>query len=118
MAIDNSNHRSVGFVGSRFASNTVSGASVGGEVLCVRNAFISLTRCVFSNNSAVAYAGVLKVDDSGLRIRLCSFVDNSAQLDGGVAYIYTYSYTYSIRPNTILLVEMEGYCMWEDPTAV
>lgn len=100
VAIDDDYHHSVRLVGSKFTSNRARGTSVGGGVLCVSNASISLTRCSFSNNSAAVNAGVLKVDDSSVKIDLCSFDNNSAHFDGGVVYTYTYPSTYSIRLST------------------
>ena len=102
VSIDNGDHCRVNFAQSTFTSNRATGVSVGGGVLCVGNASISLVGCTFANNSATVHAGVLKVDDCSVKIERSSFINNSANLDGGVAYTYTYPTTYSIRLSTFL----------------
>ena len=100
--IDNLDHRSVRLTGSTFTLNRATGNSEGGAVMCVSNASITLTASTFSYNHAALHAGVLMAEDSDVRVERCTFVNNSAESNGGVAYTTINPTTYSIRLSTFL----------------
>ena len=95
--VDDFHHHNVRVIGSAFNYNEATGQSTGGGVACVKNSSVSVTDSTFSHNSAALHAGVFDIDDCVLRVERSSFVNNSADINGGVMYNNVNPTTYTVR---------------------
>ena len=103
MDVDEFHHPHVNFTANTFTHNRATGqlaGNNGGGVICIRNASISLLNNIFTHNSAVGNAGVLRVDDSDVTVESSIFSDNTAGGNGGVFHTYFYPTTYTITHST------------------
>ena len=97
--VDEFYHGSAKVVSSTFSHNRAAGqiaGSNGGGVVCLRNASVSVLESNFSHNIAAGEAGVLKVDESDITVKKCTFNNNTAGSNGGVFYTYFYPTSYTI----------------------
>ena len=95
LEVTNYNHN-VKVTNSIFTYNIASGQTIGGGVACIRDAAIDMVNSTFRHNFAHSHAGAFYIDESKTTIEGCSFVNNTAAIDGGVIYTYIYPSNYSI----------------------
>lgn len=69
-------------------------SQLGGVIYAINNCFIRFETCQFNGSKALkAHGGAIAIENySELHIKDCEFCNNTALLNGGVAYISTHSY--------------------------
>lgn len=100
--IDKFFHTTINFTRSSFSYNRAIGKDLEGEHTCIRNATVFIINSSFSHNWAADNAGVFSIDGAVVTIAGSSFLNNSAEQDGGVMYTYYYPVLYNIMSSRFI----------------